>query len=102
MDTALARRRMSRGPRRSRCTSRFFSAGGLLLLAVCGEPIWALAIAARRVAYEEEDPHRRVAARILLALVIVLVPMHFVMPYFVDTGLPQLLVLAGIALAGSY
>jgi len=73
-----------------------------LLLAVCGEPIWALAIAARRVAYEEEDPHRRVAARILLALVIVLVPMHFVMPYFVDTGLPQLLVLAGIALAGSY
>jgi hypothetical protein len=65
--------------------------------------MWALATAARRVTYEEEDPDRRVAARVLLALVIILVPMHFVMPYFVDTGLPQLLwVLAGIALAGSY
>jgi hypothetical protein len=38
----------------------------------------------------------------LLARVLILVPMHFVMP-FVDTGLPQLLwVLAGVALAGSY
>jgi hypothetical protein len=50
-----------------------------------------------------EPRESTVAARVLLALVSILVPMHFVMPYFVETGLLQLLrVLAGIALAGSY
>jgi len=73
--------------------------GGLLLLAVYGGLMLALALAARRLT-DDSDPDRRAVARVVFAIVILLVPLHFVMPYFINVGLPHLLWgLAGLLMA---
>jgi hypothetical protein len=75
--------------------------GGIALLAVYGALIWALAAAAKALRFDR-DRERAVVARTVLALVLVLLPLHLVMPYFIDTGLPHLLWgLSGLMLAAS-
>ncbi|HEV7461469.1 MAG TPA: hypothetical protein VGN78_13110 [Solirubrobacteraceae bacterium] len=74
--------------------------GGVpLLLAFLGL-MGALFVAARRVAARDPAPDRVVAARAVAVLVVLLIPMHLVEPYFIDTGLPHVLwALAGLMLA---
>lgn len=70
--------------------------GGLPLLGVYGAMMWALVEIARRRA-ANGPPELTAISRALVALVLVLIPMHAVFPYFTTGGLPHLLwALAGI------
>jgi hypothetical protein len=74
--------------------------GGLPLLAVYLALMWALVATARRRT-SAGAPELTAIARAVIALVIVLVPMHAVFPYFTASGMPHLLwALAGL-LAGA-
>jgi hypothetical protein len=65
--------------------------GGLLLLASFGLLMWALGSRALRAARElGPECEQRAYGRTLLLIVLLLVPMHWIEPYFIDNGLPQL------------
>jgi len=73
--------------------------GGVPLLLVFAGLMWALWVAAVPVARGPTADSRRVAARALVVLVVALVPLHLLEPFFITTGLPHLLwALAALAL----
>lgn len=74
--------------------------GGLILLAVYAAmmvALWALA----RAAIGDADPERRVVAAVVAATVLLLVFIHVIEPYFLDSGAPHVLwALTGLLVAG--
>jgi hypothetical protein len=92
------------GPRFAYSESLYISLllrGGLLLLAVFGAlmiALWALA----RSGLHDPDPERRVVAAVVAATILVLVLIHVIEPYFLDSGPPHVLwALAGLLAAGA-
>jgi hypothetical protein len=74
--------------------------GGLLLLVAFAALMVALWAMARR-AMTDPDPERRVVATVVGATVLLLVLIHVIEPYFVDSGPPHVLwSLAGLLAAG--
>jgi hypothetical protein len=74
--------------------------GGAPLLLSFIVMMGALAVTGKQLGWDAHDAVRRVTGRSLLVLVIILVPMDFVFPYFEDSGLPQALwVLVGIMMS---
>lgn len=74
--------------------------GGLPLLLIYLALFWALLARSRRLLHSA-DPAQAVLSKVMAAMLVVLVPMHAVYPYFLDVGLPQALwVIAGLAFAG--
>ncbi|HVV57763.1 MAG TPA: O-antigen ligase family protein [Gaiellaceae bacterium] len=75
--------------------------GGVILLGAYAVLMWAFASTSRRAARARERPAvDRAAANVLLFLVLALVPLQWIEPYFIDDGLPQLLWgLAGLLMA---
>jgi hypothetical protein len=74
--------------------------GGVPLLLIYAGLMWALYGAARKSALDEE-PERRVIARVLAILVILLIGMHVIEPYFIGVGITHLFwALCGLMLAG--
>jgi hypothetical protein len=75
--------------------------GGIMLLAVYGLLMWGFGALARRSSRAGAGPPGdRAVGRVLLVLVLALIPLQFVEPYFVDTGLPHLLwAMAGLLAA---
>jgi hypothetical protein len=70
--------------------------GGLPLLAIYVGLMWALARRARETAHGA-DPDRRVVGRVVFTLVVILVFIHLIASYFLDSGPPHLLwALAGM------
>lgn len=75
--------------------------GGLPLLLIYLGLLWALLGRSRRL-FRSDDPTQAVPSKVLAAMLLVLVPMHAVYPYFLDVGLPQALwVVAGLAFSGT-
>lgn len=73
--------------------------GGVVLLVLYAGLMVALLARAWR-AQRDPEPERRAAARALVALIVALVAFHFVEPYFLTSGLPQLFwLLAAVVLA---
>jgi hypothetical protein len=75
--------------------------GGVILLAGYAVLMWAFASVSRRAAREPARPAAdRAAANVLFFLVLALVPLQWIEPYFIDDGLPQLVWgLAGLLMA---
>lgn len=75
--------------------------GGVILLAGYAVLMWAFGSVSRGVARSRGRPAvDRAAARVLFFLVLALVPLQWIEPYFIDDGLPQLLWgLAGLLMA---
>ncbi len=74
--------------------------GGIPLFAAYFVMLAGLGTAARSLA-KSRDPTNRVTGNSVLAVIVVLIPMGIVFPFFEDSGLPQALwVLAGIMMAG--
>jgi O-antigen ligase len=70
--------------------------GGMPLLVIYLALIWALAARALRTT-RARDPDTRVVGRVVMTVIIVLVPIHLIQTYFLDTGPPHLLwALAGL------
>jgi hypothetical protein len=63
--------------------------GGIPLLALYGALMFE-AFQTARLAPSEEDPVTGALAGTMLAVVLILVPMSLVFPYFVSSGLPHL------------
>ncbi|MHB1534163.1 MAG: O-antigen ligase family protein [Acidimicrobiales bacterium] len=75
--------------------------GGAVLMTVYIALMVGLATAGLAVARRSDNPVSRVTGYSVTTLVIILVPMNAVFPYFEDSGLPQALwALVGIMLAG--
>jgi hypothetical protein len=74
--------------------------GGAPLFASYVVMMGALATAGGSLRRDPQDALRRITGRSVLALVIIMIPMDIVFPYFEDSGLPQALwVLVGIMMA---
>jgi O-antigen ligase len=75
--------------------------GGIILLTIYLAWNVALAVVATRAARTPDSSEHRAVARVVVVALAALVPMHMFAPYFVGSGLAQLLwVLAGVAVAG--
>jgi len=75
--------------------------GGVILMAVYVALQFGLGSAAVSVAKRSTNPLDRATGFAVATLVVILVPMNFVFPYFEDSGMPQALwALVGIMMAG--
>lgn len=75
--------------------------GGVILMALYAVLMAGLAATGLAIARSTDDPLDRVTGYSVVVLVIILVPMDIVFPYFEDSGMPQALwALIGIMLAG--
>ncbi len=76
--------------------------GGLPLVLAFGALVWTF-FASMAPGQRSADPSVQAPARAVIAVTIVLIPMHAIFPYFASPGLPHLVwLLAGVALGGRW
>jgi O-Antigen ligase len=76
--------------------------GGVPLLIIYAGLMFAAWSLARSVASSRPSPEDRCTARVVLTLILVLIPLHFINPYFVNTGLAHpIWVLFGLVAASA-
>ncbi len=76
--------------------------GGLPLVLAFGALVWTF-LASMAPGQRSRDPSVQAPARAVIAVTIVLIPMHAIFPYFASPGLPHLVwLLAGVALGGRW
>jgi hypothetical protein len=76
--------------------------GGLPLVLAFAALVWTF-LASMASSRRSPDPSLQAPARAVIAVTIVLIPMHAIFPYFSSPGLPHLVwLLAGVALGGRW
>ena len=76
--------------------------GGVLLVLTFAVLVWAF-LAVMAAPARSPDATVRIPAQVVIAVTVVLIPMHATFPYFASPGMPHVIwVLAGIALAGRW
>jgi hypothetical protein len=76
--------------------------GGLPLVLAFAALVWTF-LASMAPSQRSPDPSLQAPARAVIAVTIVLIPMHAIFPYFSSPGLPHLVwLLAGVALGGRW
>jgi hypothetical protein len=76
--------------------------GGLPLVLAFAALVWTF-LTAMAPGQRSRDPSVQAPARAVIAVTIVLIPMHAIFPYFASPGLPHLVwILAGVALGGRW
>lgn len=76
--------------------------GGVLLVLAFAALVWVF-LATMSAPTHAADPTVRIPAQVVTAVMVALIPMHAIFPYFASPGMPQVIwILAGVALAGRW